>query len=180
MKKIILCSILLVSFSCTKKREAENPIKYFEFSFNNTFETSFSLVYKPNDSLYIREHWSFNDIYDSVKSPKGKTNYSAKINGKEEKELVKLISSLNLKKIKNGHFEDYSDGDTYAIFLKKDSINKMITVRSLNAPKELDSLAYWIYHLKSKLILVKTNKKLNFKTAKYVLPSPPPPPIIAQ
>ena len=174
MKRVVIFCILLISFSCTKKSEKESSVKYFEFSYDNSFETSFTLIYKPNDSIYLREHWSFNDIYDSVKSPKSKTNYSAKISAEKEEELLKLISSINFKSLKNEYFEDYSDGNTYAVFIKKDSINKLITIHSHNAPKELYSLAHWIYELKKKLILVETKKKLNIISAKYVLPPPAP------
>lgn len=180
MKRAIIFCLLLISLSCTKKREKENSVKYFEFSYDNTFETSFTLIYKPKDSIYIREHWSFNDIYDSVKSPKSKTNYSAKISTENEEELLKLISSINFKNLKNQYFEDYSDGNTYAVFIEKDSITKLITIHSHNAPKELDSLAHLIYELKKKLILVKTKKKLNIRSAKYVLPPPPPPPRVVK
>lgn len=175
MKRVVIFCILLISFSCNKKSEKESSVKYFEFSYDNSFETSFTLIYKPNDSIYLREHWSFNDIYDSVKSPKSKTNYSAKISAEKEEELLKLISSINFKSLKNEYFEDYSDGNTYAVFIEKDSINKLITIHSHNAPKELYSLAHWIYELKKKLILVETKKKLNIISAKYVLPPPPPP-----
>lgn len=175
MKRAILFCLLLISLSCTKKSEKENSVKYFEFSYNNTFQTSFTLIYKPKDSIYIREHWSFNDIYDSVKSPKSKTNYSAKISPEKEEELLKLISSVNFKNLKSEYFEDYCDGVIYGIYIQKDSINKLVSVHSHNAPKQLDSFAHWIYELKEKLILIKTKKKLNIKSAKYILPPPPPP-----
>ena len=174
--KIIVILFLLALISCNRKREEANPIKYFEFSYDDTFGSSFTLVYKPKDSLYIRQHWSACEIFDSLKIPKGKTNYSAKINVGDEQNLISLISKLKLKKLKNEYFEDYSDGRTYAILIDKDSITKLIKVHSHNAPKELDSLAGWIYKLKVKLKLTKTEKKLKLKSAKYVLPPPPPPP----
>ena len=175
--KIILILFLLTLISCSRKKEEENPIKYFEFSYDDTFGSSFTLVYKPKDSLYIRQHWSASEVFDSLKIPKGKTNYSAKINSSDEQILVKLISELKLRKLKNEYFEDYSDGRTYAVFIDKDSIKKLISVHSHNAPKELDSLARWIYKFKQKLKLNKTEKEPKLKSAKYVLPPPPPPPI---
>jgi hypothetical protein len=172
---IILILFLLTFISCI--REKENSIKYFEFSYDDTFGSSFTLVYIPKDSLYIRQHWSASEEFDSLKIPKGKTNYSSKINASDEQSLVKLISELKLRKLKNEYFEDYSDGRTYAVFIDKDSIRKLISVHSHNAPKELDSLARWIYKFKEKLKLTKTEKEPKLKSAKYVLPPPPPPPI---
>jgi hypothetical protein len=177
MKRIALCFLFLISLSCTRKTESKNPVKYFEFSFNDTFHSCFTLIYKPKDSLYIREHWSANDIYDTVKSPKSKTNYSAKISAEKETELLKLITSINFKNLKKEYFENYSDGVTYTILMQNDSINKLVSVHSDNAPKELDSLAHWILDFKESLILIKTKKKLKIKSAKYVLPPPPPPKI---
>ncbi|MBK0369903.1 DUF6438 domain-containing protein [Flavobacterium agrisoli] len=175
--KIILILFLLTLISCNRKTEEENPIKYFEFSYGDTFGSSFTMVYKPKDSLYIRQHWSSSEVFDSLNIPQGKTNYSAKISESDEQSLVKVISKLKLRTLKNEYFEDYSDGRTYAIFINNDSIKKLIKVHSHNAPKELDSLAGWIYQLKQKLKLKKTEKELNFKSAEYVLPPPPPPSI---
>jgi hypothetical protein len=175
--RILLCLVLLTSLSCARKKEEENSIKYFEFSYDDTFHSSFTLVYKPKDGLYFRQHWSASEVFDSLKIPRGKTNYSAKISFSDEKKLVELISALKLKKLKSEYFENYSDGTTYSMFIDKDSINKLITVHSDNVPKELDSLARWIYNLKEKLKIRKTEKKLELKSSKYVLPPPPPPPI---
>lgn len=171
--------MLFILFSCAEKNEEKNSLKYFEFSFDNTFETCFTLIYKPNDSIYIQEHWSYNDLNDSVKFPKSKTNYSAKISFEGEKKLIKLVSELNLKNLESKYFEKYSDGITYSIFVEKDSTTKLINVHSHNVPKEIDSLENWIYKFKKNLVLYKTEKKLNSKTENYVLPPPPPPPPLA-
>jgi hypothetical protein len=176
--KFLLYFVILTLLSCNRKKADENSIKYFEFSYNDTFHSSYTLIYKPKDSLYFRQHWSASDAFDSLKIPRGKTNYAAKINPSEEKKLVELISALKLRKLKNEYFEDYSDGTTYSIFIDKDSINKLVAIHSHNIPKELDSLARWIREFKEKVKIKKTEKKLEFKSSKYVLPPPPPPPII--
>ena len=175
--KFFLCFVLLTLLSCNRKKEDENSIKYFEFSYNDTFHSSYTLIYKPNDSLYFRQHWSASDVFDSLTIPRGKTNYAAKISASEEKKLVELISALKLKKLKSEYFENYSDGTTYSMFIDKDSINKLVAVHSHDAPKEINSLTRWIRELKEKLKIRRTEKKLEFKSAKYVIPPPPPPPI---
>lgn len=177
INKIIIVFFLLTLVSCNRKKEEKNPINYFEFSYTNTFGSSFTLVYRPKDSLYIRQHWSANDVSDSLLVPQSKTNYSAKINTSDEQILLRFVSKLKLTKFKNEYFEDYCDGVSYAIFVDKDSIKKLISVHSDNAPKELDSLAIWIYKFKEKLKLNKTEKELKLNSAKYVIPPPPPPPI---
>lgn len=174
IKLLLLISLSIFSF-CSKKEEKPN-YKYFEFSFSNTFKTSFSLKITHGDSIYIREHWNGKDIFDSTSSPRGKTNYIAVISKKQRKVLNNLISKIQLQKCDSMYYENYVDGRTYSIYIDKDSIKKLITVHSYkNVPKELDSLGAWIYQFKTKAKLIKTNKKLNFISSKYVLPPPPPP-----
>ncbi|WP_026712896.1 hypothetical protein [Flavobacterium daejeonense] len=176
MKNIKLLSLIAFSLFCFGcKKEEKTTYKYFEFSYDNTFETCFSLKFKPNDSIYIREHWNGKTIWDSTTSPKEKTNYVIIINQKQRKELDALISKIQLRKCDSIYYENYVDGRTYSIFIDKDSIKKLIKVHSHNnVPHELDSLAAWLYQFKSKAKLIETNKKLFFLTAKYVLPPPPP------
>jgi len=177
MNKLILSLLLcLIAFGCSKSSNSYS-FKTLEFSFSNTFETSFSIKLIPGDSLYIREHWSANDIYDSIKSPRSKTNYVSKLNAEQLKTLNYLVSRLNLKNYRDEYFEDYSDGSAYSLLIDKDSIKKQINVHShQEVPKELDSLAMWLYKLKSQLALKEIDKNLDFKTAKFVNPPPPPPP----
>ena len=175
MKKLILISIVfLIGFGCTNSSNGYS-FKALEFSFSNTFETSFSIKLIPGDSLYIREHWSANDIYDSIKRPRSKTNYVSKLNTEQLKTLNRLVSKLTLKEYRDEYFEDYVDGSTYSFWIDKDSIKKQVNVHSYNeVPKELDSLAMWLYKLKLDLALKEIDKKLDFKTAKFVNPPPAP------
>ena len=177
MNKIILIiAITFIFYSC-KKEEAVAKFKYFDFSFNNTFETCFSVKFMPNDSVYIREHWNSNNAYDSANIPRIKTNYIALINKKDKKTLIELISKTQLKKYKSEYYENYSDGNFYIFYIDKDSIKKSIAIHSHknDVPKNLDSLAKWIYQWKKKVKLIETKKKLDFYSSKYILPPPPPP-----
>ena len=177
MKKIaLLITITAILFGC-KKEEAPAKFKYFDFSYNNTFETCFSVKFTPNDSVYIREHWNGNNAYDSANIPRIKTNYIALINKEDKKTLIELISKTQLKKYKSEYYQDYSDGEYYIFYIDKDSIKKSIAIHSHknDIPKDLDSLANWIYTWKKKVKLIETNKKLDFFSSKYILPPPPPP-----
>jgi hypothetical protein len=177
MKKgVILFVIMFIFFGC--KKEDNVQFRYFDFSFNNTFETCFSVKFTPNDSVYIREHWNANDVWDSINiPPNGKTNYIALISKKDREALSKLISKTQLKKYDSIYDENYSDGRFYTLYIDKDSIKKSIAIHSYknDVPKELDSLAEWIYNWKKKVKLIQTNKELIFISSKYVLPPPPPP-----
>lgn len=177
MKKIaLLITITAILFGC-KKEEAPAKFKYFDFSYNNTFETCFSVKFTPNDSVYIREHWNGNNAFDSANIPRIKTNYIALISKEDKKALIELISKTQLKKYKSEYYQDYSDGEYYIFYIDKDSIKKSIAIHSHknDIPKDLDSLANWIYTWKKKVKLIETNKKLDFFSSKYILPPPPPP-----
>jgi len=177
--KIVLILLFSAFISCSKKEKDNNQFKYFDFSFSNTFETCFSIKVSPNDSVYIREHWNVHDIWDStnVNIPKGETNYIALISKNDRKTLSELISKTQLKKYDYIYSENYSDGQFYRFYFDKDSIKKSIFIHSYknDVPKELDSLAKWIYTWKKRVRLIKTNKKLDFFSSQYVLPPPPPP-----
>ena len=176
IKLFLLISITLFCFCC--KKEEKPAYKYFEFSYDNTFETCFSMKITPGDSVYIREHWNGNYIFDSITPPIEKTNYIALITKNQRKELNELIAKIQLLNTDTIYYENYVDGRTYSLYIDKDSIKKTITVHSHNnVPKALNSLGGWIYQFKTKAKLIKTNKKLNFITSKYVLPPPPPLPI---
>ncbi|GAA6765131.1 hypothetical protein AAFH68_10650 [Flavobacterium sp. CGRL1] len=180
MKTKFALIILIVSLlSCSKKEESDNQFKYFDFSYNDTFESCFSIKVTPNDSVYIREHWNSYYIWDSTHIPKQKTNYIAAMSKTDRKHLSHLISQTQLKKYDSIYDEDFTDGRTYILYINKDSIQKSIYVHSYknNVPKELDSLEKWIYNWKKKAKLIKTDKNLTFKSSKYILPPPPPPPI---
>ncbi|GAA3760475.1 hypothetical protein [Flavobacterium ginsengiterrae] len=180
MKIKFLLIILIVSLlSCSKKENSDNQFKYFEFSYNDTFGSCFSIKATPNDSIYIREHWNAYGIWDSTHIPKEKTNYIAVISKTDRKQLMKLITQTQLKKYDSIYDENFADGMTYIFYINKDSIQKSIYIHSHknNVPKELDSLGKWIYNWKKKAKLIQTDKKLTFKSSKYILPPPPPPPI---
>ncbi|MFH6934228.1 hypothetical protein [Flavobacterium sp. FlaQc-30] len=177
MKKTSLLVIILFIFFGCKKEDDNTQFKYFDFSFNNTFGTCFSIKFTPNDSIYLREHWNSNTAFDSIKSPKSKTNYIAYLSKKDRRELSDLISKTQLKNYNSMYNEDYTDGRFYIMYIDKDSIKKSIAVhsRKKDVPKELDSLAIWIYNWKKTAKLIETKKKLFFFSSKYILPPPPPP-----
>lgn len=178
MKKLLIFGLCIIIFSC-KNSDENNSFMKLEFSYSNTFETSFSISLVPGDSLYLREHWSGYDVYDSVRIPRSKTNYVSKLNEEQLKKLNQLVSKLKLKMYRDEYFEDYADGSTYSFLIDKDSVKKQVNVHSHeNVPIELDSLAMWLYKLKSKLTLKKISKKLDFKTSSYTNPPKPPPPPI--
>ncbi len=164
--------ILIFTFflSCNKNNYDE-----FEFSYGNIFETDFSIKFTQNDSIYLRENWSLNDINDDIPYPKSKTNYIAILTRKQKEKLNTFLNKIDFKKLDTAYFERYEDGEHYMLYFKKNDFEKTIYVHSHHSPKELDSLANWIVDVKRNLKLKKTNKVLEFKSKFYSIPPPPPP-----
>ena len=134
--KFLLLTLLISFFSCNK-----NEFEEFDFSFGNTFETDFSIKFNSkNDSVFLRENWSPNE----AKSPKSKTNYFAKLNKNQKKELDSFIKNIDFKSFDTLYFEKYSDGEYYNFYLEKNVLKKSIKIHSHNAPKSLEKFAFWI------------------------------------
>lgn len=168
--QILLVSLFLsFSLSCNDKEYDE-----FEFSYGNTFETDFCIRFTQNDSVYIRENWSRNNFNEKSAYPKSQTNYTAILTKVQKEKLNKILSDIDFQNFNSTYYENYKDGDQYRIYFKKKEFEKKIYVHSINAPEELDSLAYWIVAVKRKLKLKKTNKNLNFENTVYSKPPPPP------
>ena len=164
--------ILLVSVSCSKK---EKDFDSFEYSYGGTFSTVFSIQFTNNDTLYLREHWNAGERSDGKKFPKEQTNYFALLTKNQRSELSDLINRIDFGKIKSEYFQDYEDGSAYQLIIEKEDLKKTIFVHSNSVPKELDSLANWIYNTKENLELKETNKEFDFQSINGILsPAPPP------
>ena len=168
--RIIIILSLTLLISCTKKESCFDSIEY---SFGGTFSTVFSLKFTDNDSVFLREHWNNGNIV----YPKAGINYFAIINESEKNELTSLIKKIDFRKIDSEYYENYLDGNTFQIIIRKGKFEKKVLVHSHKIPKELKSLSDWINNTKQNLKLTKTNKNLSFKSAFGILPPPPPPPI---
>lgn len=171
-KSIFLLAIIFIVLGC-KKEESNERFKYFEFSFDNSSKTSFSIQLIPNDSIYLREYligYLNSEILIREK------NYIATISKEDRKQLYSLISKIQVEKYDSIYNSNLKDGRSYHFYIIQDSIKKSIYIHSdkSNVPKELDSLGNWIYKWRKKTKLIKTNKNLIFKTSKYLLPPPPP------
>lgn len=167
-KIITISIILLLLVGCKKKTFDE-----FDFSFGNTFETNFSIKFNySNDSVYIRQNWSANDINDKIKAPKSETNYISIINNEQRKKLDSFVSHINFKKFDTIYHESYADGESYKFHIKQNGIEKTIGIHSHNIPKELENFAYWIYETKKSLKLTETSENFDFKS-KFIYPKPP-------
>lgn len=148
--------LLFLLLNCKKQEYDE-----FDFSYGNTFETDFSIKFNSNnDSVFIRENWSSNDF----KAPVGKTNYISQLSNLQKKELDSFINTVNFKSLDTLYFEDYSDGEYFSFFIKKDGLTKNIKVHSHSAPKSLTDFADWIYRTKKSLRLIETQQQFEFKS----------------
>ncbi|MBW7676294.1 hypothetical protein [Chryseobacterium chendengshani] len=165
MKKIIsILSLLFLLVSCKKQDYDE-----FDFSFNNTFETDFSIKFNPNnDSVFIRQNWSSDDS----KHPLSETNYISQLNKQQKKEFDSFINNTNFKSFDTLYFEKYSDGEYFSFFIKKDGLHKNIKVHSHHLPKSLVNFADWIYKTKKTLKLIDTQREFEFKSKIPVIKPP--------
>lgn len=171
--QLFVIIILSVLISCSKK---EKDFDTFEYSYGGTFSTLFSIKFTKNDTIFYREHWNNYESTDSIRIPKAQTNYFAILTREQRNQLSELLNRINFKKIDSEYFEDYSDGSSYQLIIKKDNLRKTVFVHSHKVPKDLDSLSNWISTIKRKLQLIETNKKFNFKSINRILPPPPPTP----
>jgi hypothetical protein len=169
----ILFTCLTIT-GCDNLTKKETAFHEFDFSYDNTFETCFSIKFTKGDTVFVREHW--NSEYDT--KLKSKTNYTSIIKHSDRITLDSLIKSINFSKLDTVYYEDYSDGRQYKCYIKNQHIDKTVYVHSYhNVPAELDSLKHWIYDLKSNLKLKKIDTTLNFGSVGNFLPPPPPPPL---
>jgi hypothetical protein len=173
-KQIFNIFILTLFISCSKK---EKDFDSFEYSYGGTFSTLFSIKFTENDTIFLREHWNVSERYGK-KFPKAKTTYYAILTKEQRNQLSELLKKIDFKKIKTEYYEDYCDGSSYQIIIKKDTLKKTVFVHSHSVPKELDTLSHWIYITKENSNLIETNKKFEFKSVDGIMPPPPPPPPI--
>lgn len=168
MKNQILISVLIfLLFNC-KKQEFEE----FDVSYGNTFETDFSIQFSSeNDSVFIREHWSANDL----KAPLSRKNYVSKLSDLQKTELDSFIKNTDFKIADTLYFEDYSDGEYFSLYIKKDGLAKKINIHSRSAPKSLLNFADWIYKTKKSLNFIETQREFKFKSKSTELEPPKTP-----
>ena len=171
--------LTFIFFTCLTITGCDNPTKRetvfnkFDFSYDNTFETCFSIKFTQGDTLFMREHWT--SEYDT--KLESKTNYISIIKHSDRITLDSLIKSINFSKVDSVYYEDYSDGGQYKCYIKNQYTDMTVYVHSYhNVPAELDSLKRWIYNLKSNLKFKKIDTVLNFGSVGHFLPPPPPPP----
>ena len=164
---------LIAIIACENPKKKEVLFNELDFSYDNTFETCFSIKFTSGDTVFVREHWT--SEYDTKLN--SNTNYISIIKHTDRIKLDSLIRNIDFSKVDTLYNEDYADGIQYKYYVKNQHIEKTVFVHSYhNVPVELDSLAYWIYDLKSNLKLKEINKVLSFGSVGNFLPPPPPPP----
>jgi len=160
--------LIMLLASCNKKSSFE------EFDFSYRCETTdFSIKFTQSDTVFIKQNFDINDSIDATDS---NTNYFAVLNETDRKKFDDLLSDLDFKKYDAEYCQHYKDGREYQLYIKNKYGENNIYVHSTEAPKELDALAEWIYSVKTKLSLTKTDRNLSFISVIIQAPPPPPPP----
>lgn len=153
---LIFLSLLFLTISCKKTNFND-----FDFTYGNTFETDFSIKFdNKNDSVFMRENWA----RDNSKPPKSETNYLSKLNRSQQIKFDSFMNIIDFKRFDTLYYQNYSDGDSYQFYIKKDGFEKKIKVHSHEVPKELQDFAVWIYQTKKSLSLKETKKSFDFKS----------------
>ncbi len=165
----------LTMMSCDNSSKKEPVFKAFDFSYDNTFETCFSIKFTQGDTVFVREHWT--SAYDT--KLKSNTNYVSVLKHSDRIRLDSVIKRINFSKFDTAYDEDFADGKKYKYYIKDQHIDKTIYVHCYNnVPAELDSFGHWIYNLKSSLKFTEIDTTLVFGSVGNFLP--PPPPIVFQ
>ncbi|ANI88004.1 hypothetical protein A9P82_00915 [Arachidicoccus ginsenosidimutans] len=142
--------------SCKKNKK---PLfDMFEFSFDGYGTSAFSLKFTQSDTIFIKEYFSYYN-YDTSKNNK---TYFALLSNNQRKTLDSFINKTDFQKFDSSYDEQYTDGIMYRFYFQKDSVQKIINVRSHHVPKELDTLYKWIYFTKGSLPLHQIDSTIIF------------------
>lgn len=174
MKKLIPLLLLISSsiplLNCHSKNEQKSAFKEFDFSFSNTFETSFSIKFTQGDTVFIREHWA--SLFENPL--KSKTNYVGVVNHSDRVKVDSLLIATNLCSYDTICYKDYADGGYYQYYIWNKNCRKTIYIHcSSRAPKKLYDLATWLYDLKQGLQLKEIDTTLTFVGIEHFLPPVP-------
>lgn len=174
-RQLFIILFLTLLLSCSEK---ERDFDSLEYSYGDTFSTVYSIKFTENDTVYLREHWNGVEMLGTPKIPKEKTNYFAVLSEGQRNQLTELVRTIDFNEINSEYYQDYEDGSSYQIIIKKDSFKKTVFVHSDSVPQKLERLSKWINEIKNTLKLIETSSQLEYESMNgFMSPPPPPPPM---
>lgn len=166
-------AFLLLSFSlaisaCDNSHKIDKPqtFKTFDFSYNDFFNSCFSIKFTHGDTAFIRQYFAptFSD------TPKSNQSYYALLADSVRQRIDSFINKINFAKVDTSYYQPYEDGIEFQFYIDKDSIQKIIYVHSDSIPDDIRIFAFWIANLKKKLELRTIDTTINFESVRHFLP----------
>lgn len=162
------------NFSQSSKKQLRQPVKSFDFSYNDVFSTCFSIKFTQTDTVFIKQHFapSFSD------NPKSRQSYYAILSDSNKQKLDSFLNGINFLLLDTTYKEPYEDGIEYQFFIDKDNVRKLVYVHSDSIPASVKALAFWIVDLKKKLKIYPVDTTFSFESVRNFLPNKVPEPTI--
>jgi hypothetical protein len=133
MKRFItLALITVIAARCrhSKQTVVKKTFTTFDFSYNNTFESCFSIKFTYSDTVFIRQHFAT----ISIETPKSNTSYYAVLPHADRTRLDSFLTAINFSQFDSAYYEDYADGMDYQFYYANDTIHKLLLVHSDSVP----------------------------------------------
>ena len=171
MKYIIyVIAISLTLLSCDNSRVGKLRVfNQFDFSYNNTFTTCFSIKFTQGDTVFIKEH--FASMADSLEDD---NNYFAILSGKERQKLDSFLNKMKFETYDTSYFQSYEDGAYCQFYFANDTLQKVVFIHSDNVPAELKEFSNWIVATKKNLKNHLADRAIEFGSLEYFYPEGPP------
>lgn len=164
--------MLILYASCSSEKRLSPSFTEFDFSYNDTWSSSFSIRFTPSDTVYVRQHFWYGNHIASQTDLKEGTTYIGLLNKEQTRRLDSFITHLDIKKYATWYIEDVQDGTSYDFYLKTDSIEQSIGLYGVSVPAPLLAFGQWIFETKEQLILSAVDTGIKFRSYR---PLPPPP-----
>jgi len=169
LKGLIL--MLAVYASCSGEKRYFPSFTEFDFSYNDTWSSSFSIMFTATDSVYVKQHFWYGAHRESDSDLKEGGTYIGALNEQERLVLDSFITNINFNQYDTSYFNDrLKDGISYEFYLHTDSIKKTIRLYGDSAPAALLSLGRWIADIKDRLTLFPIDSNIIFNSYR---PLPP-------
>ena len=160
----------LFLFSCTRSNRTIREYAYdqFEFSYNDFFHQAYTIKFSQSDSVLMRQYFA-SSLFNNLKS---QTSYWAQLSAFDKLQLDSVLSAINLFDFDSSYYEDYEDGSEFQFFIRKDTMQKLIYVRSHFPPKELELLNTLLGDFKDSLMFSPIDTVWRFESANKFHPPP--------
>jgi hypothetical protein len=161
----------LICFSCvTNEEESDDSVKVLpelDFSFSDTFKTTFSIKTSKSDTIFLKQHFSG----EGTELKPG--TYYTRISPQDRDTLKQYFADLRFDQLDTLYDEGYEDGSTFKVCKSGHGVERCVRVHSHSAPPELQRLARFIVKAKQNWTCVPLDSNVHFVSEKGVDVSEP-------